>query len=147
LGIYFSHDNIGFGNYVFGMGNWPMTKVLELKGFKSLRALNAFHALLLGMKMLPDYINFSYESFFKIFEEKTDKEKETLIREAVLFVELDKEEVAAIACFCTDKNGVPYEKHNIDNLKPNELHEIIVAVCMEISKIKIDLVSEDEKKK
>lgn len=122
-------------------------KVLELKGFKSLRALNAFHALLLGLKMLPAYQSLSYEDFFAGFKDKTDGEKETCLREAAVFVQLAEDEIEALVCFCTDKNGVPYSSVNVKNLKLDELHEIIVAVCMEIGRIKINLVSEEEKKK
>lgn len=124
-----------------------MMKILPLQGYKSLRALNAFHALLLGLKMLPSYAAEGYESFYASFAEKTDAQKETLLREAVVFVELQKEEVEALISFATDKNGVPYSSVNLKNLGPKELHETIVAVCMEIGRIKIELVSDQEKKK
>lgn len=121
-------------------------KVLPLKGYKSLRALNAFHALLLGLKMLPAYIQVSYEEFYASFSDKTEADKERLLREAAVFVQLGEDEVAALASFCTDKNGIPYSAINIGNLSAQELHAIVVAVCMEIGRIKIELVTEDEKK-
>jgi hypothetical protein len=88
----------------------------------------------------------SYEKFHAAFETKTDAEKEVMIREAILFVKLEDEEIEALLSFTTDKNGVPYSKVNIKNLSPKDLHECIVAVCMELSRIKIDLVTEAEKK-
>lgn len=121
-------------------------KVLPLKGYKSLRALNVFHSLLLGLKMLPVYLSQSYESFYESFKDKTDGEKEKLIREAVLFVQLQQDEIEAVVAFVTDKNGIPYSTANVNNLGMDELHEIIVAVCMEIGKIKIDILTEGEKK-
>lgn len=123
-----------------------MRKVLPLKGYKSLKALNAFHALLLGLKMLPSYLAESYESFYESFKDKTDDEKEKLIREAALFVQLQQDEVEALVAFTTDRNGIPYSAANVNNLSVDELHEIIVAVCMEIGKIKIDILTESEKK-
>ena len=123
-----------------------MRKVLPLKGYKSLKALNAFHALLLGLKMLPSYLAESYESFYESFKDKTDSEKEKLIREAALFVQLQQDEVEALVAFTTDRNGIPYSAANVNNLSIDELHEIIVAVCMEIGKIKIDILTESEKK-
>lgn len=122
-------------------------KILPLTGYKSLRALNAFHALLLGLKMLPAYQAEGYEEFYASFSEKTESEKETLLREAAVFVQLAQDEVEALISFATDKNGVPYSSVNLKNLSAGELHEIIVAVCMEIGRIKIDLVTEEEKKK
>lgn len=121
-------------------------EVSELKGFKSLRALNVFHTLLLGLKMLPSYMGEQYEDFYERFSEMDATAQETLIREAALFVELQKEEVEALLSFCKDKNGVPYNASNIGSLGPDDLVEAIVSVCMEIGKIKISLVNKDEKK-
>lgn len=121
-------------------------KVLELRGYKSLKALNAFHALMLGLKMLPAYMGESYEDFYARVSEMDAASQEKLIREAALFVELQKDEVEALVGFCCDPNGVPYSAENVKNLGPKELVEVIVAVCVEISKIKIDLVTESEKK-
>jgi hypothetical protein len=97
--------------------------------------------------MLPAYVSIPYQDFYESFREKTEAEKETLVREAVLFVELSEDEVAAMISFATDKNGIPYSSVNMKNLSPGDLHEIIVAVCMEIGRIKIEILSEDEKKK
>lgn len=123
-----------------------MIEVSELKGYKSLRALNAYHSLMLGLKMLPQYMGESYEDFFARIEQMPKEDQVKMIQEAALFVELQKEEVEALVCFCKDKNGIPYQSANINNLKPDELHEIIVAVCTKISEIKIDFVSAREKK-
>lgn len=122
-------------------------KVLELKGYKALRAMNVFHGLLLGLKMMPKYYLEEYETFHARFADLDDDAKEKLIREAALFVELKKEDVEALACFVCDPNGAPYQAANIKNLGPGEILDIIVAVCMEIGRIKINLVSEEEKKK
>jgi hypothetical protein len=121
-------------------------KVLPLKGVKSLRALNAFSAVLLGLKMLPAYMSMSYPDFLNMLEQKTPSEKETLIREGVAFVQLAEDEVEALLGFVADPNGIPYTKVNMGNLGPKEFHECIVAVLMEISRIDINLVSEAEKK-
>jgi tRNA A37 threonylcarbamoyladenosine modification protein TsaB len=121
-------------------------EVLPLVGYKSLRALNGYNTLLLGLKMLPAYRGESYEEFYARVDSMPPNDQEKLIREAVVFVELQKDEVEAIVGFCKDPNGVPYEPANLLKLPAKEIHEIIVAVCLEIAKIKITLVSEDEKK-
>lgn len=123
-----------------------MIKVSPLKGFKSLKALNAFHALMLGLKMLPSYMGETYEEFYAKIEVMPPEDQEKLVREAALFVELQKDEVEALMSFASDANGVPYSAENMKNLGPDQLINIVVAVCMEISKIKIDFVSKDEKK-
>lgn len=121
-------------------------KVNELRGYKSLRAFNAFNALLLGLKMLPAYQLESYEDFYARIEEMPAPDQEKLVREAAHFVELQKDEVEALLCFACDPNGVPYTAENVKNLGPKELIDAIVAVCMKIAEIKIDLVSDGEKK-
>lgn len=121
-------------------------KVLELRGFKSLKALNAFHTLMLGVKMLPSYITESYEDFYGRVSQMPPQDQEKIIREAALFVELQKDEVEALVCFCADSNGVPYTAENLKALRPDQILEIVVAVCVEISKIKVNFVREDEKK-
>ena len=123
-----------------------MMKVLELKGIKSLRVVNVFNTLMLGLKMLPAYMGESYEEFLSRLDQMDPSDQNKMIREAALFVELQKEEVEALLSFCADSNGVPYSKENIKNLKPDEIFEAVVAVCTEYSKIKIDLVSDAEKK-
>lgn len=123
-----------------------MIKVLEIRGLKSLRALNAFNVLLLGLKMLPSYMGETYEDFLAKVQAMPEKDQRMLLKEAALFVELQKEEVEALLTFCVDANGVPFSSENIKNLGPDKLIEAIVEVCFEISKIKIDLVSEKEKK-
>lgn len=122
-------------------------KCLPLKDVKSLRALNAYCALMIGMKMLPAYGHLSLEEFFGIVEAMKPEEQIMLLTNGAKIVELDPTEVKALVCFCTDKNGIPYTEANIKTLGPSELVEIIVTVCFEVMKnINIDLVTADEKK-
>lgn len=121
-------------------------KTRELRGFKSLRALNTFHTLMLGLKMLPMYRGEEYDEFLNRVSEMGDDDKEKMIRQAVRFVELQKEEVEACLEFCLDPNGVPYTASNIKNLEPLSIVECIVAVAMEVGRIKVDSISEAEKK-
>jgi hypothetical protein len=122
-------------------------KVLELKGFKSLRALNTFSTLVLGLKMLPAYMKESYEEFLERLQAMPEADQRKMLLEAAQFVSLEKDEVEAVLSFCTDPNGVPFSSENIKQLGPDQLVEAIVSVCMEIVKIKIDLVDDLEKKK
>lgn len=122
-------------------------KVLPLVGYKSLRALNAFSSLLLGLKMLPIYLGLGYVEFYASFKDKSDEEKESDLRQALAFVQLSQEEVEALASFATDSNGIAYTPVNLKTIGAEELFEILIAVCMEIGRIKVELVSEEEKKK
>ena len=121
-------------------------KVLELRGYKSLRALNVFHSLMLGLKMLPLYQHETYEAFFARVEQMSDADQEKMIREAVLFVTLDESEIEALISFVENPNGIPYQPQNLKSMSPDQIFEIIVAVSVAISKIKINFVTADEKK-
>ena len=123
-----------------------MIKVRELKGVKSLNAMNAFSSLLLGLKMLPAYAGTSYEDFYEAMQKMEPADQRKLIREAALFVRLEKDEVEALLSFAEDANKVPYSAENIGNLGPDEIIDVIEAVCMEFAKIKVNLVSDSEKK-
>jgi hypothetical protein len=101
---------------------------------------------MLGLKMLPQYMGESYEEFLARIHEMPEEDQKKMITEAAMFVELSKEEVEALTCFCIDKNGVPYTAENLKNLNPKEQVEIIVSVCMAIAKIRIDFITESEKK-
>jgi hypothetical protein len=122
-------------------------KVLELRGLKSLRALNVFHTLMLGLKMLPQYAGESYEEFLSKINAMPDIDQEKMIREAVLFVELDESEVNAALSFATDRNGIPLGPENIKNLGPSEIMDAVVEVCKKVAAIRVDLVTDSEKKK
>lgn len=123
-----------------------MRKVLPLVDVKSFRAFNAYHKLMLGMKMLPAYMLKTYEEFLTAVQALAESDQIKIFREAAMFVDLNYDEIGALVCFCTDKNGVPYTSENLKNIGPAEMVEIVVAVCLEISKIKVDFVSEAEKK-
>lgn len=123
-------------------------RCLPLKDYKSLRALNAYCALMIGMKMLPAHAHFTLEEFFALIEQMKPEDQVTLLTNGAKIVELAPEEVKALVCFCTDKNGIPYTAENMKNLGPGELVEVIVTVCMEVlQNINIDLITKDEKKK
>lgn len=123
-----------------------LRKVRELKGAKSLVAFNGFNTLLLALKMLPDHLEKTYDQFHAMFDELDDAGKVKALSRALAHVALTEDEVAAMVSFCSDSNGVPYGTANINTLKLEELHAVILSVAMEISRIKVDILSEDEKK-
>ncbi len=120
--------------------------VSEIKGIRSLRAFNVYNSLLLGIKMLPQYLKESYEEFYSRLKDMEPDDQAKIIREAAFFIEIQPEELEAMAIFCKDSNGVPISRENLKNFSPGDLIDMIEAVCTEISKFKIDLVSEAEKK-
>ena len=120
--------------------------VIEIKGSKSLRAINAFITLVTGLKMLPEYQKISIWPFLAAIAELDTDGQATMLREAALIVPIEDEEIFALAHFCQDQNGVRYSRENVNGLGPGQIIDLIVAVCLEIIKLKVHLVSESEKK-
>ena len=123
-----------------------MIKVRELKGYKSLRALNTFHTLMLGLKMIPAYMGESYEDFLGRIKEMDEDGRTKMLREAVRWVPLSPEEVESMVTFCSDGNGVPYTAEGIKTIDPKRLIDCIVAVGLAIGRIECDILTEEEKK-
>lgn len=122
-------------------------KCLPLLGIKSLRALNAFQALMIGLKMMPAYQHLTVEEFLALLDAMEREDQLKVIVQGAKMVALDPEEVKALVCFCTDKNGIPYTEANLKTLGPGELVEVIATVCMEvIQNCHVDLVTKEEKK-
>jgi hypothetical protein len=121
-------------------------KTLELKGLKSYFALQAYGKLLLGLKMLPMYMGEDYVEFFKRIEAMSISDQENMIRQGSFLIDLTQDEIVSLARFVTDANGVPYGEENLKKLPPDEIFEIIVAVCLQCAKIKPKLTTDAEKK-
>lgn len=121
-------------------------KVLEICGSKGFLAFQSFNHLMLGLKMLPAYLGETYEDFLDRITIMEPSDQMKMIREAAMFVKLEEDELKAIICFCTDKNGVPYSSENLKSLNPAQIIDIVCEVCFRISQFKITFVSESEKK-
>jgi hypothetical protein len=121
-------------------------KLLPLKDINSFWAFQSFHKLMLGLKMLPSYMGEQYEEFYARVEEMPDKDKEKLIREALIFVPLERSEILPLISFVTDDNGIPYGEAQLSSISPDKLFNIMAMVCIEISKIKVNFLNEPEKK-
>lgn len=120
--------------------------VSPIEGLESLHALQAFQKLLLGVKQLPEYSSEAYEDFFARVENMSEKEQEQVIRKAVLFIELLPDEQDQLVRWAKDSNGIKFSRANLKSMSPADIFEILVAVCLEFAKIKINFVTELEKK-
>lgn len=123
-------------------------KVLELRGINSLYAAQAFHKVMLGLKMLPAYMLEGYEEFYERIDAMDPPDQEKMIREACAFVKLDRDEMSDVLRFAADANGVAVSEASIKNFKPEEIHEMLVAVFVAVAREhKISFITKDEKKK
>lgn len=123
-----------------------MMKVLPLRGPDTYWALQSYIKLLFGLKMLPAYAKFSLEEFFAMIEAMPVEDRRKIVREAVLMVTLDRDEVNALTRFAADKNGVPFTAENTARMEPAEFMEVIHAVTQEIAALEPNFLSITEKK-
>lgn len=121
-------------------------KLLPLKGPDTYWALQSYIKLLFGLKMLPMYMGKTLEEFFDHVEAMPVDDRKKIVRQAVLMVTLDRDEVSSLFKFAADKNGVPFTRENTANLDPNEYMEILHAVTQSIAALEPNFLSSSEKK-
>lgn len=123
-----------------------MNNVSELKGIKSVKVLNVLCTLLYGYYLLPTNSSKKYEEFVESFEMAEINEKKEILYKAMLCVDMPQDDVLALMSFCKDANGVQYSDVNSKNLNPKEIIDICIDVLLEVSKIKLFSLTEEQKK-
>jgi len=121
-------------------------KIREFKGYEGFRAMQTFCKLVLGLKMIPQYSSFEYLDFLSVIHEMTENDTRLVLREAILLVDLTEDECLSLCVFGSDINGVPYGKVNIKNLTIADSVNVMIEVCLKLSEIKIDALTDDQKK-
>jgi len=121
-------------------------KILPLKGPDTYWALQSYIKLLFGLKMLPMYMGKTLEEFFDHVEQMPVEDRQKIVRQAVLMVTLERDEINALIKFAADKNGVPFTRENTSSLDPNDFMEIIHAVTQAIAALEPNFLSASEKK-
>ncbi|MGB2579415.1 hypothetical protein AAIR98_001334 [Elusimicrobium simillimum] len=121
-------------------------RVLPLKGLKSIWALNAYNTLLFGLATEQALTGQPFEETYKNFEALPLEAKELQLRRAISIVNLPEDDMRSLICFAQDANGVPFTDANTARMSPEDIVEVLTAVCLEISKIKIRSISDDVKK-
>ncbi len=122
-------------------------EIKELKDFEALDVYSLFWRLAIAVHEHPRYRDVPWEKFYaQVQDEFTDDQKKILIIESIMIGALTREELESCVSFTKDKNGVTYNRSNIKNLNPAELIEIVSEVLLEVSKIRVKLVNESEKK-
>ncbi|WP_424244948.1 hypothetical protein Dip510_000055 [Elusimicrobium posterum] len=121
-------------------------QVLPLKGLKSIWALNAYNVLLFGLATEQALAGQGFEETYKNFEGLPLEAKELQLRRAAGLVNLQEDDMRNLIAFAKDANGIPFTDANTAKLAPEDIIDILVAVCLEISKIKVYSIAEREKK-
>jgi hypothetical protein len=88
----------------------------------------------------------SLEEFLSMIEEMPVADRKKIVREAVLVVTLERDEINSLMKFAADTNGVPFTQENTAKLSPKEFIEILDAVVQEIAAMEINFLTSAEKK-
>jgi len=123
-----------------------MIQVLPIKGIDSYWALQTYIKLLFGLKMTPMHMGKNFSEFLEELEQLPPPDMKKILKEAILLVTLDRDEVMSLVKFTSDPNGVPYSQENSLKLPPQKIMELIEAVIFEIADMKINFVTPSEKK-
>ena len=112
-------------------------EVTELKGIRSVKALNIYSQLLLGYKMLPIHFDKTYDEFLEWFSKLADGDKRIIVKQALSAVSLEDTEISALTSFAKDENNVLYTKSVIDHLPANKIVEVAAEVCMALDRLEV----------
>ena len=123
-----------------------MIKVLPLKGPETYWALQSYIKLLFGLKMLPMYAGLDMEEFFDAIERMPVDDRKKIVRQAVLMVTLERDELYSLIRFASDKNGVPFSRENTSGMSPKEFMDIVHAVTQALAELEPNFLSSTEKK-
>lgn len=123
-----------------------MIKTKELKGLKSVWALNAYSTLLFGLAAEQAVVGQDYDTTLAKFEALPLEEKAKQLRRALQIVNLQTEDMLNLLAFALDANGVPYDTKRIEKLPPMELVEAMLAVCLQLAQLRPYICPEEQKK-
>ena len=112
-------------------------EVTELKGLKSVKALNIYSQLLLGYKMLPIHFDKTYDEFLEWFSNQSVDDKKIIIKQALSAVSLDDVDITALTAFAKDENGIIYTKSVLDHLSINEIIDVATEVCLALDRLEV----------
>ncbi len=121
-------------------------RVKELRGLKSVWALNAYSTLVYGLATEQACLGQDYETTAAKFEALPLAEKEKQLRHALQIVNLQKEDMQNLLAFVVDGNGIPYDQKNLDKLEPSEIIEAMLAVCVKLADMRPFICPEEVKK-
>lgn len=110
----------------------------DLRGIKTPAAFQVLFTLLIGYFQVP-VLNqmIDFEQFVNTFDKAERAEKEKILRKAVTIVPLTEEELFNVLYFARDVNGIRFTRENIDNLKYDEILNLVVDVCLAFAETKV----------
>lgn len=121
--------------------------VKELRGLKSVYAVNALYNLVFGLAAEQAHLGQDFETTFAKFEALDPKGQREQLAHAFKVVNLPVEDMLNLLSFALDANGVPYDEARAQKMKPDELMNAMLEVACKVAQtIKPRSISDNAKK-
>ena len=121
--------------------------VKELRGLKSVYAVNALSNLVYGLAVEQAHLGQDIETTYAKFEALDEAGQREQLKHALRLVNLSKEDMLNLLSFALDVNGIPYDEGRVKNMAPAEIMEAMLEVACKVAQtIKPRSITDDAKK-
>lgn len=124
-----------------------MVSVKELRGLKSVYAVNALSNLVYGLAIEQAHLGQDIEETFAKFEKLDEAGQREQLKHALRVVNLGQDDMLNLMSFALDANGVPFDEARVQRMQPTEILDAMLEVACKVAQtIKPRSISEDAKK-
>ena len=125
-----------------------MVTVKELKGLKSIYAVNALSSLVYGLASEQAHLGQGIEETYAKFEQLDEAGQRIQLKHALQVVNLTQDDMLNLLCFALDPNGVPYDETRVKNMAPTDIMDAMLEVACKVAQTvkKTRSITEDSKK-
>ena len=125
-----------------------MVTVKELRGLKSIYAVNALSSLVYGLAIEQAHLGQDIEETYAKFERLDEKEQREQLKHALRIVNLTQDDMLNLLYFALDANGVPFDENRVKNMAPTDIMDAMLEVACKVAKTvkKTRSITEDSKK-
>ena len=122
-------------------------QVKELRGLKSVYAVNALSNLVYGLAIEQAHLGQDIEETFAKFEQLDEKGQREQLKHALRIVNLSEEDMLNLLSFVLDVNGIPFDRARAGKMQPTEIMDAMLEVACKVAQaIKPRSITEDAKK-
>ena len=124
-----------------------VASVKELRGLKSVYAVNALSNLVYGLAVEQAHLGQDIEETYAKFEALDEAGQRKQLKHALRIVNLTQEDMLNLLSFALDVNGVPYDEGRIKTMPPTDIMDAMLEVACQVAKvIKPRSITNDAKK-
>lgn len=124
-----------------------MITVKELRGLKSVYAVNALSNLVYGLAVEQAHLGQDIETTYAKFEALDEAGQRAQLKHALRLVNLSKEDMLNLLSFAVDVNGIPYDEGRVKSMAPTDIMDAMLEVACKVAQaVKPRTITDDAKK-